>query len=46
MVVERFDLFLVRLDPTQGAEIKKARPCLGISPDEMNRHMVPCWLRR
>ena len=39
MVVERFDVFLVRLDPTQGAEIQKTRPCLVISPDEMNRHI-------
>ena len=39
MVVERFDVFLVRLDPTEGSEIKKTRPCLVISPDEMNRHL-------
>ena len=39
MVVERFDVFLVRLDPTQGVEIQKTRPCLVISPDEMNRHI-------
>jgi len=37
MVVERFDVFLVNLDPTVGSEIKKTRPCLVISPDEMNR---------
>jgi mRNA interferase MazF len=29
----------VRLDPTQGNEIRKTRPCLVISPDEMNRHL-------
>ena len=39
VVVRRFDVFLVNLDPTQGHEIKKTRPCLVISPDEMNRHI-------
>ena len=39
MVVSRFDVFLVRLDPTQGREIRKTRPCLIISPDEMNQHL-------
>jgi mRNA interferase MazF len=33
----RFDVYLIDLDPTQGSEIKKTRPCLVISPDEMNR---------
>jgi mRNA interferase MazF len=37
MVVKRFDVFLVNLDPTIGSEIRKDRPCLVISPDEMNR---------
>ena len=37
MVVKRFDVCLVNLDPTVGSEIKKTRPCLIISPDEMNR---------
>ncbi len=36
MVVKRFDIFLVQLDPTLGSEIKKTRPCVVISPDEMN----------
>jgi mRNA interferase MazF len=40
MVVKRFDVFLVNFDPTVGSEIKKTRPCLIISPDEMNR-----WIR-
>ncbi|HYE75542.1 MAG TPA: type II toxin-antitoxin system PemK/MazF family toxin [Blastocatellia bacterium] len=39
MVVKRFDIFLVNLDPTIGSEIKKTRPCLVISPDQMNRHI-------
>lgn len=36
MVVKRFDVYLVCLDPTVGAEIQKTRPCLVVSPDEMN----------
>lgn len=39
MVIERFDIFLVNLDPTVGSEIQKTRPCLIISPDEMNRNI-------
>jgi mRNA interferase MazF len=39
VVVKRFDVFLVSLDPTVGSEIQKSRPCLIISPDEMNRHI-------
>ena len=33
--VHRFEAWLVQLDPTQGVEIKKTRPCLILSPDEM-----------
>ena len=39
MEIKRFDVCLVGLDPTKGREIKKTRPCLVISPDEMNRHI-------
>ena len=39
MEVNRFDVFLVSLDPTLGHEIKKTRPCVIISPDEMNHHI-------
>ncbi len=39
MEVSRFDVYLVNLDPTIGREIKKTRPCIIISPDEMNRHI-------
>ena len=39
MVVKRFDVYLVNLDPTVGAEIQKTRPCLIISPDEMNAYI-------
>jgi mRNA interferase MazF len=37
--MNRFDVHLVNLDPTVGHEIRKTRPCLIISPDEMNRHI-------
>lgn len=37
---KRFDIWLVTLDPTKGTEIQKTRPCLVVSPDEMNQ-----WLR-
>jgi mRNA interferase MazF len=36
---DRFDIFLVSLDPTQGSEIRNTRPCVVISPNEMNRHI-------
>ena len=37
--VARFEIYLVSLDPTQGSEIRKTRPCIVVSPDEMNQHM-------
>jgi mRNA interferase MazF len=40
MVIKRFDVFLVNLEPTVGSEIQKTRPCVVISPDEMNRHVA------
>ena len=40
MVVKRFAVYRVNLDPTVGSEIKKTRPCLIVSPDEMNRHIA------
>jgi mRNA interferase MazF len=40
MVVKRFEVHLVNPDPTIGSEIRKARPCLIISPDEMNRYIA------
>jgi len=40
MVVTRFDVYLVNLDPTVGSEIRKTRPCLIVSPDELNRHIA------
>ena len=39
MVVNRFDVFLISLEPTQGSEIRKTRPCLVVSPDEMNHNI-------
>ena len=39
VVVNRFDVYLINLDPTVGSEIRKTRPCLIISPDEMNQHI-------
>ncbi len=39
VVIDRFDVYLVNLDPTVGSEIRKARPCLVVSPDEMNHHI-------
>ncbi|PZV14768.1 MAG: transcriptional regulator [Pseudanabaena sp.] len=40
VVVKRFDVFLINLDPTIGSEIKKTRPCVVISPDEMNHYVA------
>lgn len=39
VVMKRFEVHLVNLDPTVGVEIQKTRPCLIVSPDEMNRHI-------
>ena len=38
-VVTRGDVHLVRLDPVLGSEILKTRPCLVVSPDELNQHL-------
>ncbi len=39
MEIRQYDVCLINLDPTIGHEIKKTRPCLVISPDEMNRNI-------
>lgn len=39
MEVKRFDVYLINLDPVVGSEIQKTRPCLVVSPDEMNRYI-------
>lgn len=38
-MVSRFEVHLVNLDPVVGSEIRKTRPCLVVSPDEMNHHV-------
>ena len=37
--ISRGEVHLVRLDPTLGREVRKTRPCLVISPDELNQHL-------
>ena len=37
--MKRFEVYLINLDPSVGHEIKKLRPCLIISPDEMNKNI-------
>ena len=37
--VQRFEVHLISLDPTKGSEIRKTRPCVIISPNEMNKHI-------
>lgn len=39
MAIGRFDIYLVNLDPTLESEIRKTRPCVILSPDEMNRYI-------
>jgi len=36
MVINRFEVYLVNLDPTIGSEIQKTRPCLVVSPNDLN----------
>ena len=38
-VAARGEVYLVQLDPTRGSEIRKTRPCLVVSPDELNHHL-------
>jgi len=40
LVVARFEVYLVNLDPVVGGEIRKIRPCVIVSPDEMNAHIA------
>ena len=37
--IRRGDVFLVQLDPTRGGEIRKRRPCVVVSPDDLNAHV-------
>ena len=39
MELKQYQIILVNLDPTVGSEIRKTRPCVIISPDEMNRYL-------
>jgi len=39
MVIKQFGVYVVNLDPTLGSEVQKTRPCMVISPDEMNKHL-------
>jgi len=39
MVINQYEVYLVDLDPTQGHEIQKTRPCVVLSPDEMNHNI-------
>ena len=39
VVAKRFDIFLVRLDPTVGTEIQETRPCVVVSPDQINPYL-------
>jgi mRNA interferase MazF len=38
-MVSRGEVYVVELDPTRGGEIRKTRPCLVVSPDELNHHL-------
>ena len=38
-IINRFEIYLINLDPTVGSEIKKTRPCLVVSPDEINHNI-------
>ncbi len=38
-VASRGEIYLVQLDPTRGSEIRKTRPCLVVSPEELNRYL-------
>ena len=39
MEIKQYEIILVNLDPTIGSEIKKTRPCVVISPNEMNKYL-------
>lgn len=39
MIINQYDVVLVNLNPTMGSEIMKTRPCVIISPNELNRHL-------
>ena len=39
MEIKQYQIILVNIEPAIGSEIKKTRPCVVISPDEMNNHL-------
>ncbi len=39
LILQQYNIVIVNLDPTIGSEIKKTRPCIIVSPDEMNDHL-------
>lgn len=39
VVINRSDVYLITLDPTQGSEIRKTRPCVVVSPDDINHSL-------
>jgi mRNA interferase MazF len=39
MIIKQYEIYIVNLDPTIGAEIKKTRPCVIITPDDMNNNL-------
>ncbi len=39
MEIKQYQIVIVNLDPTVGSEIRKTRPCLVLSPNEMNKHL-------
>ncbi len=39
MEIKQYEIFLIALDPTVGHELQKTRPCVVISPDEMNKNI-------
>jgi mRNA interferase MazF len=39
MEINQYDIVLVNLDPTMGSEMKKTRPCVVLSPNEMNKYL-------
>ncbi len=44
--MNQYDICIVNLDPTRGSEIKQTRPCIIISPDEMNQHLRTVQIAR
>ncbi len=40
----RFEIWLIDLNPVRGAEIAKIRPCVIVSPNELNRHLKTCLI--